>query len=99
MIFGGKEFRSARLWLPDCSTAIATSVLERVRENLALTLSTGRTPSFTVTFGVASTAYAEEVNSIVAIADRALLDAKSAGRNRVVVANLETEPSELIDHL
>ena len=52
-----------------------------------------------MTFGVASTAYAEEFNSIVAIADRALLDAKSAGRNRVVVANLETEPSELIDHL
>ena len=94
--YGGEEFV---IVLPDCGTATATSVLERVRESLALTLSAGRIPPFTVTFGVASTAYADEFDAIVAIADRALLDAKSAGRNRVVIANLQTDPAELIDHL
>jgi diguanylate cyclase len=74
--------------LPDCSTVTATSVLERVRENLAIALSAGHVPSFTVTFGVASSAYASEFDEIVAIADEALLDAKSAGRNRVALADL-----------
>ena len=41
-----------------------------------------------MTFGVASTAYAAEFDAVIAIADHALLDAKSAGRNRVVVADL-----------
>jgi diguanylate cyclase (GGDEF)-like protein len=74
--------------LPDASTEVAVGVLERVRERLVLALATGRVPSFTMTCGVASTAYATEFEEIVAIADRALLDARSAGRNRVVVAPL-----------
>ena len=51
--YGGEEFV---IVLPDCDTAEATSILERVRESLALTLSAGRVPAFTVTFGVASSA-------------------------------------------
>jgi diguanylate cyclase (GGDEF)-like protein len=82
--YGGEEFV---IVLPDCSTITATSVLERVRENLAIALSAGQVPSFTVTFGVASSAYASEFDQIVAIADEALLDAKSAGRNRVMLAD------------
>jgi diguanylate cyclase (GGDEF)-like protein len=82
--YGGEEFV---IVLPDCSTITATSVLERVRENLAIALSAGHVPSFTVTFGVASSAYASEFDEIVAIADEALLDAKSAGRNRVALAD------------
>ena len=61
-------------------------MLERVRESLALSLTAGRVPPFTVTFGVASSTQAAEFDEVVAIADRALLDAKSAGRNRVAVA-------------
>ena len=86
--YGGEEFL---IVLPGCSTAVAASVLERVRESLALTLSSGRTPPFTVTFGVASSAYAAEFDTIVAIADGALLDAKSAGRNRVLIADISGE--------
>jgi diguanylate cyclase (GGDEF)-like protein len=82
--YGGEEFVVV---LPDCSTITATSVLERVRENLAIALSAGQVPSFTVTFGVASSAYASEFDQIVAIADEALLDAKAAGRNRVMLAD------------
>jgi diguanylate cyclase (GGDEF)-like protein len=81
--YGGEEFV---IVLPDCGTDVAVGVLERVRERLTLALTAGHVPSFTVTFGVASTAYATEYDEIVAIADRALLDAKAAGRNRVVAA-------------
>jgi diguanylate cyclase (GGDEF) domain len=94
--YGGEEFV---IVLPDCDTAVAVGVLERVRENLALALSAGRVPPFTVTFGVASSGYAEEFDVIVAIADGALLDGKSAGRNRVLVAELPTEDQHLIDHI
>jgi diguanylate cyclase (GGDEF)-like protein len=82
--YGGEEFV---IVLPDCGTDVAVGVLERVRERLALSLRSGRVPPFTVTFGVASTAYAPEFDEIILIADRALLDAKGAGRNRVVVAD------------
>lgn len=83
--YGGEEFVVV---LPDCGTEVAIGVLERVRERLALALSTGHVPQFTVTFGLASTEYATDFDEIVGIADRALLDAKSAGRNRVVVAEV-----------
>ena len=83
--YGGEEFVVV---LPNCSTTIATSILEWVRESLALALNGGHVPPFTVTFGLASSAYAAEFDDIVAIADQALLDAKAAGRNRVAVAAL-----------
>ena len=66
--YGGEEFV---IVFPDCGAEAAAGVLERVREHLALTLSAGRVPAFTVTFGVASTDYAADFDEIVAIADRA----------------------------
>ncbi len=83
--YGGEEFV---IVLPSCDTTEASGILERVRESLALALSAGRVPPFTVTFGVATSSYAGEFDAIVAIADGALLRAKSAGRNRVAVADL-----------
>ncbi len=85
--YGGEEFV---IVLPDCDTGVAVGVLERVRESLALVLSAGQVSPFTVTFGVASSAYAADFDEIVARADGALLDAKAAGRNRVNVADLPT---------
>ena len=84
--YGGEEFV---IVLPDCSTEVAVGILERVRERLALSLQSGRVPPFTVTFGVASTAYASDFDEVVAIADHALLSAMTAGRNRVLVAGEE----------
>ena len=84
--YGGEDFV---IVLPDCSTEVAVGILERVRERLALSLQSGRVPPFTVTFGVASTAYASDFDEVVAIADHALLSAKTAGRNRVLVAGEE----------
>jgi diguanylate cyclase (GGDEF)-like protein len=88
--YGGEEFVVV---LPDCNTTTAMSILERVRENLALALSAGHSPSFTVTFGLASSAYASDFDEILAIADGALLEAKSAGRNRVVLADFPVNVS------
>ena len=81
--YGGEEFV---IVLPNCDAAEATGVLERVRETLALVFGAGRVPPFTVTFGVATSSYASDFDEIVAIADRTLLEAKTAGRNRVAVA-------------
>ena len=82
--YGGEEFI---IVLPDCPIETATKILERLREQLALTLTNGRVvPAFTVSFGVASSTDADTFDEIVAIADRALLTAKTDGRNRVVVA-------------
>jgi diguanylate cyclase (GGDEF)-like protein len=81
--YGGEEFV---IILPDCTTTTAIGILERVRESLALALSGGHVPPFTVTFGLASSAYARDFDDIVAIADEALLGAKAAGRNRVALA-------------
>jgi diguanylate cyclase (GGDEF)-like protein len=82
--YGGEEFV---IVLPDCSTETATGVLERLRERLALSLTGGRVPAFTVSFGLGSSADADTFEEVVAVADQALLAAKAAGRNRVIVAN------------
>ncbi len=88
--YGGEEFV---IVLPDCDTETATIVLERVREALALALTTGRVPAFTVSFGLAASTDADTFDQIVIEADHALLTAKTAGRNRVIVAPHPTEPT------
>ncbi len=81
--YGGEEFVVV---LPDCTAAVAEGVLERVRERLALALTSGRVPAFTVSFGLATSSDAGTFDEVVALADRFLLQAKAAGRNRVVLA-------------
>jgi diguanylate cyclase (GGDEF)-like protein len=81
--YGGEEFLVV---LPDCDIDTATKILERLREELALTLTTGRVPSFTVSFGLASSVDADTFDEVVALADGALLTAKVNGRNRTVLA-------------
>jgi diguanylate cyclase (GGDEF)-like protein len=81
--YGGEEFV---IVLPDSPIETATKILERLREQLALTLTSGRVPAFTVSFGLASSADADTFDEVVAIADQALLIAKTDGRNRTVRA-------------
>ena len=84
--YGGEEFI---IVLPDCTVETATKTLERLRERLALTVSAGRVPPFTVSFGVASSLEADSFDEVVALADQALLAAKAAGRNRTVHGRAE----------
>ena len=81
--YGGEEFI---LVFPQTDLEGAKVVLERVRERLALALIAGQVPAFTVSFGVAASASADAFDKVVAAADHALLAAKSAGRDRVLVS-------------
>jgi diguanylate cyclase (GGDEF)-like protein len=91
--YGGEEFLVV---LPDCDVERATAVLERVRESLALSLNHGSVPAFTVSFGVATSDDGSTFDETAAQADEALLAAKAAGRNRVIVAETPVEPVEVI---
>jgi diguanylate cyclase (GGDEF)-like protein len=95
--YGGEEFV---IVLPDCDLDNAVAALERLRERLALTLASGRVPAFTASFGVSQSTDEDTFDETVASADRALLDAKTAGRNRVTVAHQPDTPSalDLPDH-
>ncbi len=81
--YGGEEFVVV---IPDVDLAEAADVVERVRQRLAQALEPGMVPWFTVSFGLAESHQAEDFDGVVAMADRALLEAKAAGRDRVVLA-------------
>jgi diguanylate cyclase (GGDEF)-like protein len=81
--YGGEEFVVV---LPGCRIPEAVAVLERVMRRTADRISVGNHPHFTVSFGVASSDQALDFLSVVTLADEALLQAKSGGRNRIVVA-------------
>jgi diguanylate cyclase (GGDEF)-like protein len=81
--YGGEEFV---IVLPGCGVPEAVQVLERVMQRIADRLSAGHHPNFTVSFGVASSDQAPDFAQVVALADEALLRAKSGGRNEIVIA-------------
>lgn len=82
---GGEEFV---LVLPDCDAIEAEQVADRLRETLALSHVNGTTPSFTASFGIADSAvHGDEFDILLNAADVALLDAKRAGRDRIILAH------------
>jgi diguanylate cyclase (GGDEF)-like protein len=82
--YGGEEFVVV---LPHCDEPDAVRILERIREQLAVTLLNAECPTFTVSFGLAPSRAGQPFGTMVATADTALLEAKQQGRNRVIVAN------------
>ena len=72
--------------MPQATAEHVAGLAERIREALTLALASGTTPQFTASFGVSDYRQADEFDAVVALADAALLAAKRAGRNRVVVA-------------
>jgi diguanylate cyclase (GGDEF)-like protein len=81
---GGEEFVVV---FPHASADAAVAVIERVRMELVVALSDGRTPMFTMSAGVADSAEAADSAAVLAIADERLLMAKRTGRDRVVAAD------------
>ncbi len=92
--FGGEEFV---IVLPECSVSEAVQVLDRVRQRMVDRLAAGTIPTFTVSFGLASSDQAVEFNEVVNLADHALLEAKAGGRDRIVVAG-DSETDATIAH-
>ncbi|MEQ1787306.1 MAG: GGDEF domain-containing protein [Acidimicrobiales bacterium] len=88
--FGGEEFVAV---LPDCSMADAQAVAERIRARLAQALGHASLPVFTVTIGLAPAEPGDPFADITARADVAMLQGKSLGRDRVLVAGDEWPPS------
>lgn len=84
--YGGEEFV---IVLPDCDTVTATEVVERVRERFLRYLEAAAAPRVTVSFGIASGDRLADFDDVLAHADEALLAAKAAGRDRVIISGDE----------
>lgn len=85
--WGGEEFVVV---LPGVSTASAAAAIERIRGALTLELIQAEHPRFTFSAGIANAGGLEFEDALL-IADQALLRAKDAGRDRVLIAG-EPEP-------
>lgn len=97
---GGEEFA---LLLPDAELDHARIAAERIREQvqrLRTTLPDGTILEMTVSIGVAvSLRSTAELSEMLSFADRAMYDAKRAGRNQVVVRDLDAQhDDEEADH-
>jgi diguanylate cyclase (GGDEF)-like protein len=79
--YGGEEFVVV---MPDVDAATAVIAFDRVRLELEMALSDGRTPAFTVSAGVVDTGESVGFDELIALADTLLLRAKRSGRNQVL---------------
>lgn len=90
--FGGEEFV---IVLPGTTLAEAVALLERLRLELAAAVATGAGPAFTASMGLATRQDGSDPDSVIRAADAALLAAKQAGRDRVVLVDRDRPgPSE-----
>lgn len=83
---GGEEFVIA---LVGCTSESARTILTTLQTRLDAAITVAGLPSFTVSLGVIEGANDEDLPTLIARADAALFEAKSAGRNRVVVHGLQ----------
>jgi diguanylate cyclase (GGDEF)-like protein len=78
--WGGEEFVIA---LPFADRFDARESLDRARHALVAACAKAETPGFTASFGVADTTQEDRLDELLRTADKALLRAKAAGRDRV----------------
>jgi len=83
--YGGEEFV---LILPNTGAGVATEMIEDMRRNFAAIPHVSGTGSFCCSFSCGLAAYPafDQVDGLQEAADRALYQAKEAGRNRIVAA-------------
>ena len=90
--YGGEEFS---IILPECSASDALIIAEKLRSTIETSHfpdSLGTfTASITASLGIATydpaiTAYAPDSEKIISLADKALYEAKEAGRNRIIAS-------------
>ncbi len=94
--YGGEEFV---LVFPRTTTTHAVTALERLRGALAERLLAGEVPLFTSSFGMASSHDGETLDEMLMVADRALYQAKAAGRDRIVIAGRSAVPEDDYDDI
>jgi diguanylate cyclase (GGDEF)-like protein len=82
---GGEEFVVA---LPGCTLDKAHDVFDAVRGRLDAAITVAGLPKFTASFGVIEAGEQEDLPALVSRADAALFQAKTSGRDRVVVHDL-----------
>lgn len=88
--WGGEEFL---ILMPETDDRVAFEVLERLRRNVSAMLieSDAGQMRFTFSAGIATHIPGQTTSQTVARADRALYEAKSIGRNRVMIATQNSE--------
>ena len=79
--WGGEEFLLAMA----ADASICAETVARVQRALDATVRLAKAPAFTLSAGVADSTMARTVDQQIRVADQALLQAKAAGRNRVLV--------------
>ncbi len=82
---GGEEFAVV---LPDCTTEDAVRALEGMRTALITAIARAGVPPFTVSVGVVDANAADGLDALTSLADKALYEAKRAGRDRIIVAGV-----------
>lgn len=88
---GGEEFV---IVLPGADVARSAPILHRLRERLAEALADAQLPTFTVSLGLVDSSSGDDLSELIKLADQALMQAKSDGRDCVVIwdPSLRTEP-------
>lgn len=84
--WGGEEFV---ILFPGSSANATQAALERVRARLKDLVKVSPIPEFTTSFGVSDSTMAEAFEDVLHRADAALLSAKKAGRDRVIIDDAE----------
>lgn len=88
---GGEEFVIA---LVDCTAEQAVGILDAMRLRIEVAAAKAGLPQFTASFGLVEVTQDEDLPTALGRADRALFEAKRAGRDRVV-HHLKALPSDL----
>lgn len=88
--YGGEEFV---VLLPHTDLAEARKALDRLRVTLAGDIAGSGGVPFTASWGVTTSAAGSTWEQIIHAADEAMYAAKRAGRNRVVIASADDDPT------
>ena len=89
--YGGEEFVVV---LPDCPISDAYAVINRLRDALRDAQARVSTPQFTASFGITAARPENTFSETLELADTALLKAKAAGRDRIVISGVDGAPAD-----
>ena len=78
--YGGEEFVMV---LPGADVTRAAPVMHRLQERLAEALADAQLPPFTVSVGLVDSTSDDDLSELIKLADHALMQAKSDGRDRI----------------